>query len=178
MGVGGERIGTQTVVRPARVGDLDAVAGVHVAARNGVLRDVQSAAQLAARAVVVRGAYVPAILGDPGRELLVAEHDGEVVGMALIGPPHDPAADVTRIGELWQIQVRPDHQGRGVGQALHRVCADSWRRRGLRTAHAEVWEANAGARRFYDRLGYRFDRRTRPAYGDTWFARLVRDVPW
>ncbi|MBM2615911.1 GNAT family N-acetyltransferase [Actinoplanes sp. LDG1-06] len=163
-------------VRPARNGDLPAVAEVHIAARNGYLRDVQTAEQLASWAVTVRGKYVPALLTDPARALLVAELDGEVVGLALTGPPHDETADPAAVGELWQIHVRPDRHRRGIGQALHAACVNEWRRRGVREAHVEVWEANEGGRRFYDRLGYRFDARTRPAYGDTWYIRLVADL--
>jgi GNAT superfamily N-acetyltransferase len=78
-------------------------------------------------------------------ELWVAEEDGRVVGFA--GVEGD---------ELSHLYVDPRAQGRGVGSALLEQ-AKSLRQDGL-----ELWvfQKNDGARRFYERHGFRLVRLT------------------
>jgi GNAT superfamily N-acetyltransferase len=60
-------------------------------------------------------------------------------------------------GELMALYVDPAHVGTGVGRLL---IAAAWERlRGLGVAGALLWvlEANARARRFYERDGWSFD---------------------
>src|SRR5690349_22051398 len=47
----------------------------------------------------------------PDRFVLVAEHDGEVVGYANGGPSR--VADAAHPGEIYAIYVLPSHQGHG-----------------------------------------------------------------
>jgi RimJ/RimL family protein N-acetyltransferase len=73
-----------------------------------------------------------------GKEVWLAECDGSVIGLACW---HD--------GWLEQLYVEPDHQGTGAGTALFEQIA---------ATHPEglqLWtfQANAGARRFYERNG-------------------------
>lgn len=53
-------------------------------------------------------ATIPAIRA--GR-VIVAEVDGEVVGMATVGPHENHLA-------LWKLYVLPEHQGKAIGSAL------------------------------------------------------------
>lgn len=74
----------------------------------------------------------------PNADTWVAEVEGTVVGfIAMMG------------NEVGAIFVEPDHQGRGVGQALMNK---------VRTLHdeleVEVFEANHIGRRFYERYGF------------------------
>jgi GNAT superfamily N-acetyltransferase len=46
--------------------------------------------------------------------VLVAEQDGRVVGFAVAGAAKDPQG----AGELYAINVDPDHWGTGAGRAL------------------------------------------------------------
>ncbi len=55
-----------------------------------------------------KDATIPAIRA--GR-VTVAEVDGEVVGIASVGPHESHLA-------LWKLYVLPEHQGRGIGSAL------------------------------------------------------------
>ena len=55
-----------------------------------------------------KDATIPAIRA--GR-VTVAEVDGEVVGIASVGPHENHLA-------LWKLYVLPEHQGRGIGSAL------------------------------------------------------------
>ena len=80
----------------------------------------------------------------PTDGVTVAEHQGEVVGVLAISRPH---------GVSWidQMYVRPGWTGRGVGTRLlehaHRLLP--------RPIRLYTFQANAGARRFYERHGYR-----------------------
>jgi GNAT superfamily N-acetyltransferase len=74
----------------------------------------------------------------PGQEVWVAEEDGSIVGFAALND-----------GQLVQLFVHPLSQGRGVGRTL----LDKAKER--RPAGFTLWtfQANGGARRFYEREG-------------------------
>ena len=75
----------------------------------------------------------------PSREVWLAEEDGAVVGVLVLGE-----------AELDQLYVVPERTGQGVGAALLR------RAQQLRPGGLSLWTfaANAGARRFYARHGF------------------------
>ncbi|MBI3158717.1 MAG: GNAT family N-acetyltransferase [Chloroflexi bacterium] len=52
-------------------------------------------------------------------------------------------------------RVRPEFRGQGLGGLLMDVLEDDLARRGIRLAALNVVDGNAGARRFYERRGYR-----------------------
>lgn len=91
--------------------------------------------------------------GEPGVELLVAEHpaDGSVAGIATLGPERD--GDGTR-GELWMINVDPDAWGLSVGSALLAEVEARLAARGFAQASLWVVAGNARARRFYQARGW------------------------
>lgn len=99
-----------------------------------------------------------ALLGvSPGAEILVAE-----------GPEHEPLGFVhlhgardfftgEEHGHVSDIVVDAGAEGRGVGRALM-AAAEGWaRHRGYRLLSLHVFDGNARARRFYERLGYYAD---------------------
>ncbi len=94
------------------------------------------------------GATIPAIRA--GR-VLVAEIDGEVVGMAGVGPLDGTLA-------LWKLYVVPEAQSRGVGGALMRAVIE----RALDDDYDEVQVShlagNVGAAAFYKKFGFEFVR--------------------
>lgn len=52
--------------------------------------------------------------------VLVAEHEGTVVGLAAFGPTLggvDSSKDVS-VGELYALNIDPNHWGKGAGRAL------------------------------------------------------------
>lgn len=85
----------------------------------------------------VRGWFVDVVL--PTRDVWVAEDDGSVVALLVV---EDDWLD--------QLYVDPDHLGAGIGGALV-VHAKRLRPLGL-----QLWtfQANVGARRFYERHGF------------------------
>jgi aminoglycoside 6'-N-acetyltransferase len=94
---------------------------------------------------------------DEGSEVLVAERDGEVVGMvefAVREPGHPGGARVReRLLDLG-ITVAEGSRGQGIGEALMGAAEDWARAHGISRVVLDMAAANAGARRFYDRLGY------------------------
>jgi GNAT superfamily N-acetyltransferase len=81
-------------------------------------------------------------------EVFVALADGGVVGMMSIqrSATNEPAVDW-----LNQMYVLPGHVGRGVGFALLEVALKSMRH----SLRLFTFQQNAGARRFYERHGFK-----------------------
>lgn len=77
--------------------------------------------------------------------MFIAEESGQVVGFALV---------FENIGRLDQLFVRSDAQSRGIGAALLNVT----KARCPRGLHLDTQQANTGARRFYERHGFRSGR--------------------
>jgi mycothiol synthase len=94
---------------------------------------------------------------DPGLFLL-AEHDDEVIGIAVcrsgaLGSPED--------GWIRDLAVLPAWRRRGVGMALLRTALEAFRRRGLTGAALEVDDVTLeGAVALYRRAGMRITHRT------------------
>ncbi|MGH3380031.1 MAG: GNAT family N-acetyltransferase [Actinoallomurus sp.] len=100
---------------------------------------------------------------DPARRALLAEHDGEAVGMAVYGPDREVAgaehavAGVepdARTAELYVIYVLPRYWSRGVGRPLMDRVLDDVRAGGYARLALWVLAANDRARRFYERYGF------------------------
>jgi mycothiol synthase len=92
------------------------------------------------------------------RLLLLAEHDDDVVGIAVcragaLGSPED--------GWIRDLAVLPAWRRKGIGMALLRTALDAFRRRGLTGAALEVDDVTLeGAVALYRRAGMRITHRT------------------
>jgi GNAT superfamily N-acetyltransferase len=86
-------------------------------------------------------------------QVWVAERAGTIVGLAV-------CTCEAATGELRDLYVVPEEWGTGVAAALHNTALE-WMRN--RAAKAILWvgEANARARRFYERQGWKADGETR-----------------
>ena len=82
--------------------------------------------------------------------VLVAERDGRVVGFAVVGAAEDPQG----AGELYAINVDPDHWGTGAGRALLLAGQAELVRLGHGEAVLWVLPGNHRARRFYEAAGW------------------------
>jgi ribosomal protein S18 acetylase RimI-like enzyme len=100
-----------------------------------------------------RRAFV-AVAGGEGGE------GGEVVGTVLAGPD----ADDPQVGHLARLNVDPDWWGRGIGTRLYDVALASMVAAGFPAATLWVLEANAKARSWYERLGWRLSGARKPLY--------------
>jgi ribosomal protein S18 acetylase RimI-like enzyme len=142
-------------IRDASVDDADAIGSVSVRAWQAAYRGIMPDAYLDGLRAEERAATWRQGLADPRPEqhVRVVTVGGDVVGFAASGPE---AADVTdgETGELYAINVDPDHWGRGLGRVLlgevHRGFADA----GYHTAVLWVATDNARARRFYESEGW------------------------
>jgi GNAT superfamily N-acetyltransferase len=120
-------------VRPARVGDVAQMARVHVRCWQETYR-----------------ALMPdAVLDERYREnrIAVAERNGELVGIAMSGPPLDAGAAWAR--QLYVLYVYAADHGTGAGPALLEAVVD-------REESVALWVAdpNPRAQAFYRKRGF------------------------
>ena len=119
------------------------------------------------------------------RNATVAEVGGKVaallVGYALPDAPEPIGPDMPGmfrpLQELenlapatWYVNVLatyPEHRGKGLGAKLLTVAEDKTREAGLRGLSIIVSDGNPGARRLYQRSGYR-EQASRPMIKDAW----------
>jgi len=90
--------------------------------------------------------FEPTLLTD--HLALVAEEDGEPLGSvyANVSSPH--------FGFVFGLYTRPEVRGRGVARALMRAIAEALHEQGREHVVLSVDTPNAGARAFYERLGF------------------------
>ncbi|MFE7270529.1 GNAT family N-acetyltransferase [Streptomyces sp. NPDC057623] len=150
--------GIRTLIRPMTLSDCERVAEIRVggwqSAYQGLVPQSYLDALDVARDAERRRAHLSQADGSVLN--LVAERDGKVVGWACHGPYRD--GDVrTEDAELYAIYVDSGCYGDGIGQALLQESL----RRCTAAGHTRVllWvlKDNAGARRFYERAGFRPD---------------------
>ena len=154
-------------VRPAVVGDSEAMGRVHIAAWQGAYRELMPDEFLDALDPAARAKrWREALLGGPGdgryraegheaRALVIEGDDGEVAGISVVGPPR--REEPSGVGELWMINLEPATWGRGLGTALLGAATDELRGAGYVEAVLWVLDGNQRARRFYEREGWRSD---------------------
>ncbi len=90
----------------------------------------------------------------PGRgRAVVVEVDDRVVGYAFLVPfwSNEVGGEVCEVDELY---VRPERRGEGLGSALFGAI-DAGRFGAFAATALGVSDGNAGARRLYERLGFR-----------------------
>lgn len=83
----------------------------------------------------------------------VALADGAIVGYAKINPPWLPDAEPDAV-QLSQLYVASLWHGRGVAGPLMDWAVAQARAQGAGALLLTVWEENARARRFYEKLGF------------------------
>lgn len=96
--------------------------------------------------------------------MLLAEANGAPAGQVWIDLARSRAA---RAGFLWAVRVVPWLEGLGIGSWLVGCAERLLRARGLAAAELGVEKKNAGARRLYQRLGYRPVGELQEEYGFT-----------
>lgn len=136
---------TDVDVRPARLDDAEAFTRAHEAAWDATLAPIAGRRLEELVPFDERVERFRAGLERPGVDasVLVAERGGEVVGEAV------------RVGsELRDLYVVPDAWGTGAGRALMDEVLAEIRAAGATEATLWVVEANARARRFYEREGW------------------------
>ena len=94
---------------------------------------------------------VERIVAELPESLLVAEEDGEVIGVLIA------AWDGWR-GNMYRLAVRPERRRSGIGRALVQAGEESLRRRGAQRVTALVAFDDRVAAGFWDAVGYPTDR--------------------
>ncbi len=99
--------------------------------------------------------YIERSLEDPNTLILVAEHEGRVVGMvrAIIIDRvfYEPRSEAL----ITDIYVHPSYRRRGVATALVERLAEEVRRKGVGLLAAEYPPGNRIAERFFSKLGFK-----------------------
>lgn len=93
----------------------------------------------------------------PGSAVLVAEAQGEVIGLAVLlqrVPSGFPGAVPREVIELDNLVVRGDWRSRRVGRHLLEAVLDWSRVQGASHVEVAVHAFNRDARRFYERFGF------------------------
>jgi ribosomal protein S18 acetylase RimI-like enzyme len=138
-------------VRPARVEDVAQMARVNVRCWQETYRGLMSDAVLDDPGFpAARERFWTAALTDEryhGNRVAVAERAGEMVGIAMSGPPLDAAATWAR--QLYVLYVQAADHGTGAGRALLEAVVDP-------AESAALWVAdpNPRAQAFYRKHGF------------------------
>ena len=98
-------------------------------------------------------------LEQPGTAVLVAEREGDVVGFTH-GVVHGDEGDVLRM------YVHPDHQGEGIGTALHERLREDLEDFNMNRMRAIDLESNDASREFYEGLGFERTDEAEVEFGD------------
>lgn len=99
---------------------------------------------------------------------LIAEADGEIVGMAFLHAERPSRVSDEEVLELSRVAVDEAWRGRGVGKALIAAAERVARERGARYLAARIFSGNEPAVAFWAALGFEsfLDTRMRPVSRD------------
>jgi ribosomal protein S18 acetylase RimI-like enzyme len=139
-------------IRKAVPDDAHAVAEIHYEAWMGAYAGIIPHKALT-RMVTRRGAdwWSRAIRRAAG--VMVAEIGGEVVGYATIG--RNRARQLPQEGEIYELYLKPEYQGVGLGSRLFRAARRKLAGHGLRGLVVWALEENENAIAFYSHAGGR-----------------------
>jgi GNAT superfamily N-acetyltransferase len=144
-------VGSSTTVRPARVEDVAQIARVNVRCWQETYRGLMPDAVLDDPGLpAARERFWAAALTDEryrDNRVAVAERDGELVGIAMSGPPLDAGAAWAR--QLYVLYVQAADHGTGAGRTLLEAVVDD-------AESAALWVAdpNPRAQAFYGKHGF------------------------
>jgi RimJ/RimL family protein N-acetyltransferase len=152
--------------RAPRPEDAEALGAVHVRAwqaayRGGLMPDDYLDSLSAEERAAMWRTALEQQLGPRRARFVVEDASSTVIGFILVGP--EEGDDDTPTGELFAINVDPDHWGTGAGRLLHDAGVDALAEAGFDRAVLWVHPDNARARAFYESLGWQSDDVTRQA---------------
>ncbi len=142
-------------IRPARLLDARAIAGVHVTSWRETYRGIIAETYLEARTPENRTEMWHLALDNMARNcvfLVVEDAAGEIVGFAYGGPARD--SDFGQSGELYAMYLLKSYQGRGTGKAMFGAFLENMRAQGIGEIYAKVIQGNP-SRGFFIKMGGR-----------------------
>lgn len=137
-------------IRQARRRDAPAIAEVHYQAWQGAYAGIIPHRTLN-RMIARRGARWWANAIRRVSTVLVAEIGGEVVGYATLG--RNRARNLPQQGEIYELYIRPEYQGIGLGSKLFAAARKKLADHGLKGLVVWALEDNVGALNFYEGAG-------------------------
>ncbi|MEB3851927.1 MAG: GNAT family N-acetyltransferase [Desulfurococcales archaeon] len=87
--------------------------------------------------------------------LLVAEENGEVVGVARAVLEENPMLEASPLAVLKELYVKPEYRRRGIASLLVEEAFRALQEAGARALAAEFPAQNRVAKSFYEKLGFR-----------------------
>ena len=139
-------------IRKAEIDDAEAIADVHHAAWQGAYSGIiphRSLTNMLQR----RGAGWWANAIRRAASVLVIEIGGKVAGYATIG--RNRARELPQQGEIYELYLRPECQGIGLGSRLFTAARQKLAAHGLKGLVVWALEDNTGALSFYSGIGGR-----------------------
>ena len=161
---------SQAIVRAARPEDSEAFAECHLAcwreAYDGLWRSDRLAAVDVAEMAAERREQIEA-----GTAVnVLAEEDGEVIGVAISGPSRDDEPQVPE--EVYAIYIRQEHYGTGIADQLLGATI------GSRPATLWIYRDNPRAAAFYMHHGFIQDGAERQDSEGILQVRMIRRTPF
>ena len=149
------------LMRPARHDDSEALAALKLETfRETFIQGFAIPYPPADLAIFEHNSYgieqVARELADPEKQTWVVERDGALLGYAHIGPSKLPHPDVTEgAGELYQLYVRNEAQGLGLGKQLLAQALDYLEATRGEPVWLGVWSGNHKAQAIYLANGFK-----------------------
>ncbi len=137
------------IIRPARAADLPAIVGLLANDPLGQIRerDETPLPDAYARAFA-------AIDADPNNEVVVAEHDGAVIGTLQITVIINLTYQGGRRAQIEGVRVAESYRSRGIGQVLFNWAIDRARARDCHMMQLTADKTRPDAHRFYESFGF------------------------
>ena len=157
-------------VRHAEASDAEAIAAVHDAAWHFAYDGMIPAKELA-RIIARRGPRWWHRAIRRGTAILVLEAGGVICGYATFGP--NRARNLVQNGEVYEIYVKPEYQGIGLGTRLFLAARRELSRFGFDTVVVWALADNENACRFYHNAGGRNVSRANERFGDVSLTKIA-----
>jgi GNAT superfamily N-acetyltransferase len=139
--------------REATTSDALAIAEVHVASWQTAYKHLLPAEWLASMSIVDRRAKWEEIIYLRQSEVLVAVHNGKVIGFAFSGPSRDHDAALNT-HELFALYVHPDAWSGRYGWSLWQSVRQSAERQDAQRCTLWAIVGNDRGVKFYERVGF------------------------
>ena len=146
-------------LRPAFPSDACAIAAVHADSLLATYPHLPISRRSVETGRAAREALWASRLREPssGQSTVVAVYGDQVCGFVYLGPSPDSDNDPAAVGQILSIHVSPTLTGRGVGARLMSAAIAGLVAEARNAITLWVVADNDGARRFYERLGWRQD---------------------
>lgn len=141
-------------VRPATLRDAQAIAEIHVNARQAAFKAVVPGEQLPPLSLEKSQAYWREAIEFAEPQVYVALDEGKVVGFVGFDRSRDKGTPSTT-GEIWAIYVATTHWGQGVGLALWDAAREGLLEEGCTKVTVWLPLGDERALRFHDLAGFK-----------------------